>query len=116
MRGDTLGMAYMLTDLDEAHARLGAAENAYPLLIEAAELAQQANNAHVQSCARQALAEIVRASTPTPLTRRSHPVPTANTDSASDPLPRAAPDVSHCCPRRLRERPEPVTVDGPGTP
>ncbi|MGP4004049.1 BTAD domain-containing putative transcriptional regulator [Streptomyces sp. 8N706] len=57
--GDTLGMAYILTDLGEAHARLGTAENAYPLLNEAAKLAQQANNAYVQNRARQTLAELV---------------------------------------------------------
>ncbi|MGW4563221.1 BTAD domain-containing putative transcriptional regulator [Streptomyces sp. NPDC004561] len=57
--GDTLGMAYILTDLGEAHARLGTAENAYPLLNEAARLAQQANNAYVQNRARQTLAELV---------------------------------------------------------
>ncbi|MFJ8487852.1 BTAD domain-containing putative transcriptional regulator [Streptomyces sp. NPDC094038] len=57
--GDTLGMAYILTDLGEAHARLGTAEQAYPLLLEAAELAQQANNAYVQNRARQVLAELM---------------------------------------------------------
>jgi tetratricopeptide (TPR) repeat protein len=56
--GDTLGMAYILTDLGEAHARLGTAENAYPLLNEAAKFAQRANNAYVRNRARQTLAEL----------------------------------------------------------
>jgi hypothetical protein len=57
---DTLGMAYILTDLGAAHATLGSAENAYPLLYEAANLAEQSNNAHVQGRARQVLEELTR--------------------------------------------------------
>ncbi|WP_161624884.1 AfsR/SARP family transcriptional regulator [Streptomyces spectabilis] len=56
--GDTLGMAYILADLGEAHSDLGSPEDAYPLLIKAADLAQKANNTHVKSRARQALAKL----------------------------------------------------------
>ncbi|WP_372409831.1 hypothetical protein [Streptomyces luteireticuli] len=85
--GDTLGMAYILTDLGEAHARLGTAENAHPLLIKAAELAQQANNAYVQSRARQALAELVPRERPDTAHAALAPVPTANMESGCDPFP-----------------------------
>ncbi|MGK5627722.1 BTAD domain-containing putative transcriptional regulator [Streptomyces sp. URMC 123] len=62
--GDTLGMAYILTDLGEAHAQLDSAENAYPLLLEAEELAQQANNMYVRRRARQALAKLAHPMAP----------------------------------------------------
>ncbi|MFC5187220.1 AfsR/SARP family transcriptional regulator [Actinomadura harenae] len=56
--GDTLGMAYILTGLGETHARLCNSDDAYPLLFEAMDLAEQANNLHVQSRALRAVADL----------------------------------------------------------